>query len=165
MEKNHLLTKCCPDGLMALHPGMKDLSKTDMPERVRIEINRVVRDLFPIHSTTYTPEVALAKLVKLRFADTDNVIMEFFGNLAFRDSDHSPKRYPVKTTHGTMQVQKRAFRLDHLDSIFVGLANVVDSLLLPSIISKEALLRLNMKLRNAYTMNSCRTLIPKLLDA
>lgn len=97
--------------------------------------------------------MALARLETLRVADTDILMLEFFGNLAFRDPEHSPTRMtPVKTTHGTMQfqvprkhVRQRAFLLDHLDVIFFGLATAIEALLRPSIISKEGLLRLHMK--------------------
>lgn len=32
---------------------MKDLSQTELPERVRMDISKVVRELYPIHCTLY----------------------------------------------------------------------------------------------------------------
>lgn len=116
--------------------------------------------------------MALAKVALLCFADTDNVIFEFFGNLIFRDPDHSSNgMVTVNSTGRSMQVQaprkhvwQRAFRLDHLDAIFFGLANVLDALVHPSILNKESLLKLHRKIRNASTRFGCHTLIPKLLN-
>lgn len=57
-----------------------------MSSRMKEHLSAVRDDLFPENALRLVPEIALLKLVALKFRANDNSIIEIFGHLIFRDA-------------------------------------------------------------------------------
>lgn len=171
-EHLHLLIKSSCEGLVALEPGMQDISKIDLPAQLGERLNAAFQELYPTHSVRLVPLTALTKLVTLRLGETDNIGIEFFGHLLFKDPNYvSTGRQTIKSSKGIMQVLhakkhiwQKIYRIEHLDAVCIGLAEAVQHLLHPSIFDHQQILALHSVLRKAHDRWGGKAIVPQLAN-
>jgi len=167
IEDINLLVDAPGAAIEMMHPGGSDLSKIDMTPRLSDYIRTVQMEMYRKGGHRLVPEIALLKLLTMRFGINDSFVLNFFGHLMFEDTSEEPKA-PKQLKGPTRTLTVEAPR-EHvwepintwaqLTAVIDGLGDAVDRLLHPSIISRNDILSLGRALRKIYDDSQARATV------
>jgi len=86
LEQVGILIKAVGSQLQYMAVGGHDIKQVRMSDRLGPYIHRTVKAFCPPHGLVHVPEVAILKLLTLKFDIYDNLRLELFGLLLYRDN-------------------------------------------------------------------------------
>lgn len=170
LEEIKLLVDAVGPAIEMMQPGGSDLSKIDMSPRMSDFIKTVQMELYRPGGHRWVPEIALLKLLTMRFGSEDQFVLNHFGLLMFEDDSDAPKKpLHIKGPTRTLTVEparghiwERIRTWAQLTAVLDGLADAVHRLLHPSILSRDDILALGRALRKIYDDSQARANISDL---
>jgi len=153
-----------------MQPGGSDLSKIDMTPRMKDYISTMQMAMYKKGSSRLVPEMALLKLVTLRFTEQDRFVLNHFGHILYEDKSDAPRAIMhLKGATRSLQVMKpydhwwaKIMYWPHLTDVMDGLGDAIEKLLHPSLISRNDIDMLRRELRKIYDDSQGRASVPDL---
>jgi len=170
LEDARLLMNAPGAAIELMQPGGSDLSKIDMTPRMKDYISTMQMAMYKKGSCRWVPEMALLKLITLRFTEQDRFVLSHFGHILYEDKSDAPRTIMhLKGATRSLQVMKP---FDHwwakitywpnLTDVMDGLGDAIEKLLHPSLISRNDIDSLRRELRSIYDDSQGRASVPDL---
>lgn len=158
VAKCKLLTEMVGTGISHFQPGGRDLGPLAMSQVAKNFVHRIREELYGVNSLRCVPEIALVKLLALRFGDSDMFIYELFGHIAYRDSSEDPPLHmtvkgvsrDIQVVRARKDVWMNVRSMADLDTVIHGMAQAAKRMLHPTVLSHRELEEFGDMLRHAY---------------